>query len=296
MKKMILATAVVATALLSACDHNAPKANLETAADSLSYEVGLAYSGNAQRAMQQMMIDSTALDEFIKGIKEGVNMEDDKKKMAYIIGLQVGMGANLQALGSIEEAAFAGDSTKSLSRKNFLAALISVIEGKEAVYVVDGDTINSYNAYGVMNKHLEAIRETTMQEKYGEYKKQNADWLAENAKKEGVKTLDGGVQYKVLTEGKGALPVDSQTVKVRYEGRLIDGKVFDTSDNMPEKTANFPVGNVIEGMKIALRNMPVGSEWEVYIPAELGYRGQQAGEITPFSTLIFKLTLVGINE
>ncbi len=298
MKKLIMATAVVATAMLSACHNNAPKANLETVADSLSYEAGLYVSGEAEMAMDQMMIDSTMLDEYIKGIKDGLNIEEDKEKMAYILGLQVGAKAQYQTLTGIEYSAFAGDTTKTLSRKNFLAALISTLEKKAETYVVDGDTITAQKAYMLINKRIMQLQKEAMLVKHGEYKKQNADWLAENAKKEGVKTLEGGVQYKVLKEGNGAVPTQGQNVKVSYEGRLIDGTVFDSSDNRPDKAHNFTVGigAVIKGWDIALAQMPVGSEWEVYIPAELGYDAQPAGKITPFSTLIFKITLLGINE
>ncbi len=298
MKKLIMATFVVATAMLSACHNNAPKANLETVNDSLSYEAGLYFSNEAKMAMEQLMLDSTVVDELVKGIKEGMNIGEDAKKKAYILGLQIGYGADLNFIPHMESLAFAGDSTQTISRKNFLAALISVVEGKDAPYVVGGDTISVQRAGMVLQKHVNQCQEAVMEKKFGEYKKQNAEWLAENAKKEGVVTLESGVQYKVLKEGKGEIPAKGKNVKVGYEGRLIDGTVFDSSENRPDKAHNCTVGvgAVIKGWDIVLEKMPVGSEWEVYIPAELGYGGQQAGQITPFSTLIFKMTLVGINE
>ncbi len=295
MKKLVLATAVAATALLSACHSAAPKAQFQNEEDSLSYEVGLAYSGQAQMAMQQMSIDSAYVDEFLKGLAAGINSEDDKKKMAYNVGLMVGMNANMQALQSIENAAFNNDSTKELSRKNFLAGMADAMQEK-VLYVVNGDTIEAQEAYRVMSERVNKLRAAAMEKEYAEEKQQNADWLVENAKKEGVQTLEGGVQYKVIKEGKGPKPTAEQTVKVQYEGSLIDGTVFDSSNGLPEKTANFPVNRVIKGMTMALLEMPVGSEWELYIPAELGYGAQGGGKIPPFSTLIFKLTLVDINK
>jgi len=119
--------------------------------------------------------------------------------------------------------------------------------------------------------------------------------LAENAKKEGVKTLPSGVQYKVIKEGNGPIPTDSSTVKVNYEGRLIDGTVFDSSYTRGE-AATFPANRVIKGWTEALCHMPAGSEWEIYIPQELAYGEREQGkDIKPFSALIFKLELLEVD-
>lgn len=120
-------------------------------------------------------------------------------------------------------------------------------------------------------------------------------FLAENAKKEGVKTLDSGLQYKVLTAGDGAKPLPSDKVKVHYEGKLVDGTIFDSSYKRGEP-ATFGVSQVIAGWTEALMLMPVGSTWEVYIPYQLGYgaRGTQGGPIGPYAALIFKVELLEI--
>ena len=120
-------------------------------------------------------------------------------------------------------------------------------------------------------------------------------FLAANAKKPGVKVLPSGLQYKVITEGHGEVPKASDEVEVIYEGRLIDGTVFDaTSKHGGSKTDKFRANGLIKGWTEALTLMPVGSKWQVYIPYELAYGERQAGQIPPYSTLVFDLELVSI--
>ena len=121
-------------------------------------------------------------------------------------------------------------------------------------------------------------------------------WLEENAKKPGVKVLPDGLQYKVITEGHGAIPKATDEVEVIYEGKTTDGKVFDATSKHGKKTDTFNAGNLIKGWTEALTMMPVGSKWEIYIPSELAYGEHRAGQIAPYSTLIFTLELVNIVE
>lgn len=114
-------------------------------------------------------------------------------------------------------------------------------------------------------------------------------------KKEGVKTTSSGLQYKIIKEGNGAIPTDSSKVKVNYKGTLIDGTQFDSSYDRKEPTT-FRANQVIKGWTEALTMMPVGSKWELYIPQELAYGAREAGQIKPFSTLIFEVELVGIEK
>ncbi len=121
-------------------------------------------------------------------------------------------------------------------------------------------------------------------------------FLAENAKKKGVKVLPNGLQYKVITEGTGPKPVDGQTVKTHYVGTLINGKKFDSSYDRGQP-ASFNVNQVIPGWTQALKMMPVGSKWELYIPQELAYGERAMGaNIPPYSTLIFTIELLEIVQ
>ena len=119
-------------------------------------------------------------------------------------------------------------------------------------------------------------------------------FLEENKKKEGVVVLPSGLQYKILTAGNGPKPKASDTVKCHYEGRLINGQVFDSSVRRGEP-AEFPVGGVIQGWVEALQLMPVGSKWQLYIPSNLAYGTHGAGQsIGPNETLIFDVELLAI--
>ncbi len=113
--------------------------------------------------------------------------------------------------------------------------------------------------------------------------------------KDALAVLPSGLQYKVITEGHGEVPKASDEVEVIYEGRLIDGTVFDaTSKHGGSKTDKFRANGLIKGWTEALTLMPVGSKWQVYIPYELAYGERQAGQIPPYSTLVFDLELVSI--
>lgn len=286
MKKIFMATLVAATTLFTACHNSAPKANLKTDVDTVSYEAGIVMSPGDQLAgyLAQSGSDSASVDEFMKGLRAGIEAAGDKKKMAYYMGLMQGLQAKSQMLPGIESQIFAGDSTKKINIKNFLAGYAAAINGNIELQR-DGKAVDREAA----NKHL-------MDYMFSKQKKESEEFLAAKKKEEGVEELNGGVLYKVLKAGEGdKKPAATDSVIVKYEGRLADGTVFDTSEHAPDGTATLSLQYMIEGWKIALPEMTVGSEWELYIPAELGYGERGTGPIPPYSALIFKVTLVGIK-
>ena len=128
----------------------------------------------------------------------------------------------------------------------------------------------------------------------GKAQSEGIAFLEENSKRTEVVTLASGLQYEILTKGTGATPKASETVKVHYHGTLVDGNVFDSSVNRGEP-ATFGVTQVISGWVEALQLMPVGSKWKLFIPSELAYGAQGAGQaIAPHSTLIFEVELLDI--
>ena len=151
-----------------------------------------------------------------------------------------------------------------------------------------------------IDETLKQLQNEIRERKVAEHKKLAAEnkargtaFLAENAKKEGVVTLPGGVQYKVLQVGSGEKPTEGDSIHCNYRGMLVDGTVFDASP--PEKPAYFDVSEVIPGWREALQEMPVGSKWEIVIPAEKAYGERGATPaIGPNETLIFQVELVGI--
>ena len=282
MKKTVKFLAVGLAAVVMASCSNGTKAEFKDDVDSLAYEMGVAQADGLKQYMSmQLGVDSTQLDQFIRGMKEGALNEADPKKDAYMKGLEVGKQIQQMAKGLSGEV-YGNDSTKSVKAQNILAGLVAGLKGTA------GETAEE--AYKKFNAKLEPIRNKNLETQYGENKKAGEKYLADNKKKEGVVELPSGVQYKVLVKGTGALPTDTSTVSVNYEGRLIDGTVFDSSyqRNQP-LSVSLAQPHVIPGWVEVLKLMPAGSKWEVTIPAEQAYGSQDMGQIKPFSTLIFTI-------
>ena len=147
----------------------------------------------------------------------------------------------------------------------------------------------------IFQTKMQQIKAKVAEEQYGANKEAGEKFLADNAKKPGVKTLPSGVQYKVIKEGTGAIPADTSLIKVNYEGRLVNDTVFDSSYKRGTP-ATMRANQVIKGWTEVLTKMPVGSVWEVYIPQELAYGEREMGQIKPFSTLVFKIELLSIEK
>lgn len=146
----------------------------------------------------------------------------------------------------------------------------------------------------VLQKDLQAKQQEKNKALGEKNKKEGGAFLAQNKKKEGVKTLPSGLQYKVITEGKGKPPKASDTVTVNYAGKLIDGTEFDSSYKRGQP-ATFPVGGVIKGWTEALQLMKEGSKWQIVIPSDLAYGEQGRPGIPPNSVLIFEVELISIK-
>ena len=290
MKKItFVASLAIAAATLTSCGNSTPKADMKNDVDSMSYCIGLVQSQYIRQAIEQgQVIDTTYIDELVKGINEGANAGDDKKKAAYYTGLQIGQQLSTQLVKGVNHEVFGTDSTKTISLKNILAGFITGVTGKKGVVTVD-------EAQTLAQTKMKAIKAASMEKEFGPNKKAGEKFLAENKKKPGVVTLPSGLQYKVIKEGNGVIPTDTTKVKVHYEGRTIDGKVFESSYKNGQRLDIIPK-QFIPGWTEALTHMPVGSIWEVYIPQNLGYGERQAGDIKPFSTLIFKIELISAGK
>ena len=290
MKKfsIVAALAIAVASFVASCGNSGSnKPNLKNDVDTLSYAIGLAQTQGLKQYLVQMDVDTTYMDAFIKGLREGANAGDDKKKAAYYMGIQIGQQISNRMVKGINPELFGEDSTKTISMKNFLAGFIQGVKEKKGLMTVE-------QASQVAQMKMMAIKSKHMEEEYGPLKKKGEAWMAANAKKAGVKTLPSGVQYKVIKEGNGAMPKDTSLVTVNYEGRLIDGTVFDSSYKRGQ-AVDLRANQVIKGWTEALVHMPAGSVWEVYIPQELAYGEREQGQIKPYSPLVFKIELIKVN-
>ena len=290
MKKMtIVAAMAIVAATLYSCGNSTPKADLKSDVDSMSYAMGLSQTqGLKEYMVSRMGVDTAYMADFVKGLNDGANAGDDKKKAAYYAGIQIGQQISNQMVKGINHELFGEDSTKTISLKNFMAGFIAGTTGKKALMPME-------KAMEVAQTKMQQIKAKNMETEYGPNKVAGEKFLAANKTKPGVKTLKGGVQYKVIKEGSGAIPTDTSNVKVHYEGKTIDGKVFDSSYTRGEPVT-LRANQVIKGWTEVLTHMPVGSVWEVYIPQELAYGEREQAQIKPFSALIFKIELVSIEK
>lgn len=205
-------------------------------------------------------------------------LDSENAKFSYAIGLDVG-----RSLSRIDE---------KLNMDAFNKGVSTALEGKDSEL---SDQEISEVKQAVFKRQQEAMIEK--QNKLAvENKAAGGKFLQENASAEGVKTTKSGLQYKVLSEGTGPKPTLENTVKVNYEGKLLDDTVFDSSYKRGQPVT-FPLNSVIEGWKEGLQLMPVGSKYRLFIPADLAYGERGAGNVIgPNAVLVFDVELLGIEN
>ena len=294
MKKTLFIAALAIATGLSSCAQ-APKAELKSEIDSLSYAIGLSRSQQGlTEFLAQQGVDSAQYSNFLKGVLEGAQSADIADKVAYSVGMQIGKMISENWYESINHELFGNDSTKTINKEDMLAGFFAGVTGKGRV--MDPIIASTYT-----DDKMKSVKEASLLERFGENKAAGEKFLEENKAKEGVVTTESGLQYKVITEGKGQVPTSTDRVKVHYKGTLIDGTEFDSSYSRKDKDGNpqpstFRANQVIKGWTEALTMMPIGSNWELYIPQELAYGSQDTGTIPPFSTLIFEVELLSIEK
>ena len=257
---------------------------LATPSDTTSFAAGYtATQGLLPFLIQRMHVDTAYMADFVRGYEESLSKVKDPAYIAYMAGSSIAQQATDQILPNMSRDLEGTDD--SISAAPFHAGFLAGVKQGTTLFKAD-------KARELFEKRSTAARD----ERNRVYKKENEEWLANNASKPGVVTLPSGLQYKVLKEGNGAKPKATDKVDVIYEGKTINGKVFDaTANHGGKKTDSFRCDQVIKGWTEALTNMPVGSKWEIYIPQNLAYGERQAGQIKPYSTLIFTVELVNIE-
>lgn len=207
-----------------------------------------------------------------KKTSTAVALETNKDSASYSVGVQIATN-------------FVSQGMDTIMNTDLIAAGIKDVFDKNA-------KIGKDEANKIAQAFFNEMQKSEHQPKIEEGRK----FLAENAKREGIQTTESGLQYEVLEEGAGKTPTAQSVIKAHYEGRLIDGTVFDSSIQRGEP-ATFPVNGVIKGWQEALQMMKVGAKWRIYVPYDLGYGSRGAGKmIKPYETLVFDIELISIEE
>ena len=300
-KTILLALALVAGASLYTATAQKKKAaakkvpaakeapvKLSNGSDSLSYIAGMSITnGLIPFLVQQQNVDTAYMADFVKGFQMVTNGGSDPKMKAYAAGMDIAKQVMDRMIPEItKDFTDTPDSiVTALFYKGFTAALLK-----------DSSLFKQEAAEQLFRDKQIANKAAKDEKLYGANRDAGRKFLAENAKKEGVVTLPSGLQYKVLVKGDGPVPTNDDKVQVNYEGRLVDGTVFDASAKHGDKPIEFKPSQVIKGWQEALTMMPVGCTWQLFIPYELAYGDRNSGEIKPFSALIFDVNLVGIAK
>ena len=260
---------------------------LTNSSDSVSYAAGMSVTnGLIPYLVQQQGVDTAYMADFVKGFQLVVKGESDPKAKAYSAGMDIAKQVMERVMPEITKDF--QDSPDSIVTALLYRGFTDALEKDSSVF--KQETAEQYF------KDKQMIDKAAKEEKlYGPNRDAGRKFLEENAKKEGVITLPSGLQYKVLVKGDGPMPTNDDKVQVNYEGRLIDGTVFDASAKHGDQPIELKVNQVIKGWTEALTMMPVGSTWQLFIPYELGYGEREAGQIKPYSALIFDIQLVGIE-
>ena len=297
---MIIALAVMAGALLNTADAKKKKdkkkaaevevvkpLELNSSSDTLSYAAGMMLTDGLIPYLKQTGVDTAYMAKFIEGFETIVKSGDNPEMKAYVAGMEIANRVKDQMLSRMK-----GDLKDSPDSIVDALAFRGFVDGLKN----DASVYDSKRASEIFKQKFEAAKKAKEEKLYGPNRDAGKAFLAENAKKDSVVTLPSGLQYKVLVKGNGEVPKATDKVLVNYEGRLIDGTVFDASKKHGDKPAEFKPSQVIKGWTEALTMMPVGSKWQLYIPYELAYGERNTGSIKPFSTLIFDVELVGIDN
>ena len=281
MKKLNVLVAGMAIATLASCGSaGTGKVQMKDVKDTISYSIGM---GRAVRVYKDNLpyeiVDSATMKSFLKGFMDAASNPDDKSKMAYSIGFQVGSEEMGQAFTSLSSHLFGEGET--FNKNNYLSGFLDGMNGKWDIMTFEEADEISNRLYEVLSNRV-----------YDKVRLEGQAFLEKKAQEEDVFKTPSGLLYQVISLGAGgAKPTKESRVEVRYRGTFIDGKVFDES----KEPVSFNVNGVIAGWSEGVQLMSPGDKYRFFIPYDLAYGERGQGDIPPFSALIFEVELISVK-
>lgn len=282
MRRLNVLMAGMVIAVLASCGGSGTgKVVMNNVKDTISYSIGM---GRAIRVYKDQLpydiVDSVTIKSFVKGFLEAASNPEDKAKLAYALGFEIGCQEMTQAYVGLSENLFGAG--EEFNKKNYISGFTDGMLDNWKIMTFEEADATSNRLY----EHL-------LQSQFDKVKEENAAFLEKKAKESDVVKTASGLLYQVIKLGDGGpKPTATSDVEVRYRGELIDGKVFDES----KEPITLNLGSVIKGWTEGLQLMSVGDKYRFFIPYDLGYGEQGAGnDIKPYSTLVFEVELVSIK-
>lgn len=257
-------------AALHGCSRSG-EVSLRNVDDSLSYSVSMLVSEDLPKMMVEEGIDSTTVDDFLRGVRAAFPLDDSPESQAYMNGVMVAVEA-INMLDKANKAIYPDEKEKKVDRELFVEGIVAAATGNNEV-------MDMASAVEYYNRHV--------------FRARSERFISENASRPGVVTLPSGVQYKVGVMGDGEKARYGEKVRCIYKGTYPNGAVFESSRG---EVVELAVNEVVPGLAEVLMTLPAGTQCMVYVPWELAYGAEGAGGISPYSALVYDLEIVGTGK
>lgn len=254
-------------AFLCSCSSPSGEVRLRNVDDSLSYAVSMLVSEDLPGMLAAEGIDSTTIDDFIRGVRAAFPLDDSPESRAYLNGVVVAVEA-MDMLNRANKSIYPDGNDKKVDRKLFVEGIVAASKG-------DSEVMDMAFAIDFYNQHI--------------FRARSEQFISENASRPGVVTLPSGVQYKVSVMGSGAKAGNDDTVKCIYKGTYPNGAVFDSSRG---EAVDLEVASLVPGLAEVVMTLPAGTQCMVYVPWNLAYGAKGSGKISPYSALVYDIEII----
>lgn len=254
-------------AFLCSCSSPSGEVRLRNVDDSLSYAVSMLVSEDLPGMLAAEGIDSTTIDDFIRGVRAAFPLDDSPESRAYLNGVVVAVEA-MDMLNRANKSIYPDGNDKKVDRKLFVEGIVAASKG-------DSEVMDMAFAIDFYNQHI--------------FRARSEQFISENASRPGVITLPSGVQYKVSVMGSGAKAGNDDTVKCIYKGTYPNGAVFDSSRG---EAVDLEVASLVPGLAEVVMALPAGTQCMVYVPWNLAYGAKGSGKISPYSALVYDIEII----